>query len=204
MYKFLAALLFASPVVLAAQQVPDSSSPAATLPSAPIAGNHSAVKRALHPLPVGSLTATYDYVYTDSQEGSNRTLMGWSVVPELNLYKGIGIQAEFESLYMRSVYPSQSRLLIAAGPRYTLAPRAKFTPFVYAEGGEMRLTGQGVQGSDWNPAAKGGIGLSYKLTRDFAFELIPGEYLGQYQDNGEWNHSYSARAGFTLNFNHGL
>ncbi len=150
--------------------------------------------------PRGSLTASFIYVYNDAQDGPNRSFMGWAVVPELNIFRHIGMQGDFESLYGKSVYPGISRFLIAAGPVYYLAPRFKVDPFVFAEGGEMRLTSKGYSYSDWNPVAKGGFGFNYKLSHAWAFQLIPGEYLGQYQDNGSWNHSFSARAGFTLNF----
>jgi hypothetical protein len=99
---------------------------------------------------------------------------------------------------MRSILVEQNRLLMAAGPRFNLAPRSRFTPFVYAEGGEMRLAAGGVNYVDWNPVAKGGFGFQSKLSRTFAITLVPGEYLGQYQDNGTWLHSFSARAGITF------
>jgi hypothetical protein len=149
--------------------------------------------------PVGSLTESYVYVFNDAQNGHNRSLMGWSVVPEVNFTKHIGLQGDFTSLYMRSVYPGQSRLLMAAGPRFTFAPRSRFTPFVFAEGGEMRLTTKANRLSNWNPVATGGFGFEHRLSRGFALTLIPGEYLGQYQDNGLWNHSFTSRLGITWN-----
>ena len=193
-------LAITASLVLSAAFLPNAQAQEAASPPPAPAMAATAPTHPIRQVPAGSLTASYAYVYTDSQEGSNRSLMGWSVVPELRVFRNIGFQGDFTSLYVKSVYPGQSRFLIAAGPRYTLAPRARLTPFVFAEGGEMRLTQQNVQGSDWNPVAKGGIGVSYKLSHDFAFQLIPGEYLGQYQDNGEWQHSFTARAGFTLNF----
>lgn len=146
--------------------------------------------------PVGSLTESYVYAYDYTQSYS---MMGWGVVPEANLVKHFGLQGDFESLYVRNVYPGQSRLIMAAGPRYTFAPRSRVTPFVFAEGGEMRLATQYSRAVDWNPVAKGGIGLEYKVSHSFALTVIPGEYLGQYQDNGTWSNSFTARAGFTFN-----
>jgi hypothetical protein len=148
--------------------------------------------------PAGSLTESFVYVFNDAQNGHNRSLMGWSVVPEINLAKRFGLEGDFASLYVRSVYPGQGRLLIAAGPRYTFAPRSKVTPFVFAEGGEMRLSTQFSPIKDWNPVAKGGFGFEYRVTPGFALTLVPGEYLGQYQDNGLWKHSFTSRVGLTF------
>jgi len=150
--------------------------------------------------PVGSLTASYVYVFQDSQYGNNRSLMGWSVVPEVNFTKYLGLQAEFTSLYMRSVYPGQSRFLIAAGPRINLAPHSRVRPFLFAEGGEIRSTTKANDIADWNPVAKGGFGFDYKITRGLSFQLIPGEYMGQYLEaTGDWQHNFTTRAGITFN-----
>ncbi|RRA47567.1 hypothetical protein [Acidipila sp. EB88] len=200
MFKAALALLFATPLGLLAQSTPDATTLSAPAPMASHSANTMAPAHPLPEAPRGSLTASFAYVYNDAYQGPNRQLMGWAVVPELNLFKHIGLQGDFESLYMKSVYPSQSRFIMAAGPVYYLAPRSKVTPFVFAEGGEMRLTGQGMTGSDWNPVVKGGFGVNYRLSHAWAFQLIPGEYLGQQQDDHNWNHSFSARAGITLNF----
>jgi hypothetical protein len=149
--------------------------------------------------PVGSFTAGYIFTFTDSQTGHNRSLMGWSAVPEVTLYKTIGLQTEFSGLYVRSVYPGENRFLAAAGPRYTFAPRSRFTPFVYAEAGEMRSTSQATRDSDWNPVVKGGFGFEHKIAGGIAFQLIPGEYVGEQLDDHSWEHSFSARAGITFN-----
>jgi hypothetical protein len=149
--------------------------------------------------PVASLTDSAVYVFNDAQYGHNRSLWGWSAVPEVNLTSHFGMEGDFASLYMRSVYPGQTRFLMAAGPRFTFAPRSKVTPFVFAEGGEMRLSSQRSLSKDWNPAAKGGFGFEYRVSRGIAMTLVPGEYLGQYQDDGSWNHSFTTRAGLTFN-----
>ena len=154
----------------------------------------------VHDNPVASFTAGYIYTFTDSQTGHNRSLMGWSAMPEVRLSKYLDLQADFSGLYVRSVYPGENRFVAVAGPRYTFAPRARFTPFVYGEGGEVRLTGQGTPGiSDWNPIVRGGLGLEHKISRGIAFQLIPGEYTGQQLDDHSWEHSFSARAGITFN-----
>jgi hypothetical protein len=148
--------------------------------------------------PIGSFTESFVYVESPHDLGADRSLFGFSVVPSYTPAHGLGLQADFESLSMRSILVEQNRLLMAAGPRFNLAPRSRFTPFVYAEGGEMRLAAGGVNYVDWNPVAKGGLGFQSKLSRTFAITLVPGEYLGQYQDNGTWLHSFSARAGITF------
>jgi hypothetical protein len=208
MFKAGLALFLVTPGILLAQDASQKAlaplSDAVAISSMSAAAQHGgAAQSAVNKLPDaprGSLTASYVYVYNDAQNGPNRSFMGWALVPELNVVSHLGIQGDFESLYGKAVYPGISRFLIASGPVYYLAPRSKITPFVFAEGGEMRLTSKAVSYSDWNPIVKGGFGVNYKVSHDFSFQLIPGEYLGQYQDDHEWNHSFTARAGFTLNF----
>lgn len=149
--------------------------------------------------PAASFTAGYVYTFTDSQHGHNRSLMGWSAVQQVRLLGNVGLQADFQGLYVRSVYPGENRFLALAGPRYTLAPRSRFTPFVYAEGGEVRLTSQANHNSDWNPVVKGGFGFEHKLSHGIAIQIIPGEYMGQLLDDHTIEHSYSARGGITFN-----
>ena len=149
--------------------------------------------------PIASLTASAAYIYGEPQIGHNHSLWGWSAMPEVKLTRHFGMQAEFSSYYMRSIYPAQSRFLIAAGPRYTFAPVSKITPFVFAEGGEMRLTFQRSLYRDWDPVAKGGIGFEYRLSRGIAITLIPAEYLAHNLDAGPWDHDFSSRGGITFN-----
>ncbi|MDX6456628.1 MAG: hypothetical protein QOE55_325 [Acidobacteriaceae bacterium] len=152
-----------------------------------------------HDAPAGSLTASYVYQYAPDLVGANRSLMGWSVTPEVNFKKYLGLQAEFTSLYMRGVYPGQSRLIMAAGPRFNFAPHSRFSPFAFAEGGEVRATTKANDIADWNPVVSGGIGVNYKLSRSVAFQLIPGQYVAQLQDDHNWNHSFMSKAGITFN-----
>lgn len=215
MHKALLLCFLALPVGLQAQsvEVASSSTPAITdsAPTAMVAttqqqdSNRGGFLRrgffapSVHDAPVASFTASYVYQYAPDYVGADRSLMGWSATPEVNFTKYLGLQAEFTSLYMRSVYPGQNRLMMAAGPRFTFAPHSKFTPFVFAEGGEIRATRQLSDVSDWNPVATGGIGVNYKISRGIAFQLIPGEYVGQIQDDGSWNHSFMTKAGVTFN-----
>jgi len=214
MYKALLVCLLALPVGLQAQssEVASSSVPATpdSAPTATVAAPQQTTAQggffrrgffapSVHDAPVASFTASYVYQYAPNYVGADRSLMGWSATPEVNFTKYLGLQAEFTGLYMRSVYPGQNRLMMAAGPRFTFAPHSKFTPFVFAEGGEIRATQQLSDVSDWNPVATGGIGVNYKISRGIAFQLIPGEYVGQVQDDGTWNHSFMTKAGITFN-----
>jgi hypothetical protein len=217
MFKALLVCLLAFPVVLQAQSSNGSSSSIIMpiTPDAPAGGTVSAEPSqaasggffrrgifapSVHDAPMGSFTASYVYQYAPDLVGADRSLMGWSATPEVNFAKHLGLQAEFTSLYMRSVYPGQSRLLMAAGPRFNFAPHSKFSPFAFAEGGEIRATRKLSDVSDWNPVATGGIGVNYKISRGVSFQLIPGEYVGQLQDDNNWNHSFMTKAGITFNF----
>jgi len=179
MYKLCLAALLALPTMTYAQAIPNTPN-----------------NRTL----VGSLTESMVYVFNDAQYGHNLSMFGWSAVPEVNLTRHLGFQADFTSLYVRSVYPGQTKFVAAAGPKFTFAPRYKVTPFIFAEGGEMRLSAQHSLIKDWNPVGKGGFGFEYRVSRGLSLTLVPGEYLGQYLDNGAWNHSFTSRAGITFNF----
>jgi hypothetical protein len=151
--------------------------------------------------PVATFTASYVYRYAPGLFGADRSQMGWSAVPQVSFTKYVGLQADFTSLYTRSIYPGTSQLMIAAGPRFTFAPRSRFTPFVFMEGGQIRTTQQSSHNSDWNTVAVGGFGMDFKAGKGkgVAFQLVPGEYVGQYMDDGSWNHSFMAKAGITFN-----
>jgi hypothetical protein len=219
MYKVCLAFLLAMPAALYSQSVADSSSSSVSAPDGTVSATGSASAStapqqapspggffsrgmftpSVHDAPVGSFTASYVYQYEPDLSGANRSLMGWSAVPEVNFTKYLGFQAEFTGLYVRGIYPGQDRLMMAAGPRFTFAPHSKLTPFVFAEGGEVRVTTKANDIADWNPVASGGIGVNYKLSRGVAFQLIPGQYVGQLEGNGDWNHSFMAKAGITFN-----
>jgi hypothetical protein len=163
------------------------------------------------PAPVGSFTANFVYLDDTAQaypfhvgvpggQGiHDRSLLGWSAVPEVNLFKRVGLQGDLGTLYMRSVYPGQKRTIFAAGPKITFAPHSRVTPFVYAEGGEMRYSAKYNPVKTWSPVAKGGIGFDYRVTRSFGLTLVPGEYMATYQDNNTWNSSFEAKVGITFN-----
>jgi hypothetical protein len=215
MYKVVLTLFLGLPLALHAQSSggpsssvsygPSSDASATAAVAAPqTTGSGGFFKRGvftptLHDSPVGTFTASYVYQYAPNLVGADRSLMGWSATPEVNFTKYLGLQAEFTGLYMRSVFPAQSRLMIAAGPRVNFAPHGRIRPFAFIEGGEVRLTSQGSDISDWNPVASGGIGFDYKITRGVSFQLIPGQYVAQLQDDHDWNHSFMAKAGITFN-----
>ncbi len=172
-----------------------SSADASTQSSVPAAPVYNVRKTA----PVGSLTESFVYQYSPGDMGANRSLMGWSVVPEVNLRHHVGLQADFESLYTRSVYPGQSLLIMTAGPRYTLAPRSHFTPFIFAEAGEARFETQRKSNVDWEPVAKGGFGLQTRVSDHIGITLVPGEWLGVRHDyNGSWDQNFSSHVGITF------
>ena len=148
--------------------------------------------------PIASLTASASYINGEPQNGVNHTLWGWAVSPEIHLTRQFGMQADFASYYMSSIYPGQSRLLMAAGPKYNFVARHNLTPFVFGEGGEMRLTFQKSLYRDWDPVAIAGVGVQYRISRSLAVTVAP-EYIGHDQDNGQWAHDFTTRAGITFN-----
>ncbi len=150
--------------------------------------------------PIGSLAATFTYAKSGEIGGSDRSLLGWTVTPEVNFTKHLALQADFTSLYVRSINPGQTRLAIAAGPRYYFAAGPRITPFLFAEGGEIRRSTSGSVVKNWNPIAKSGFGIDYQIVRGLGLQLIPGEYIGQRNDDGTWLHSFSARGGIVFSF----
>ncbi len=164
------------------------------------------------PAPVGSLTANFVYMFDTAQTypfhvdvppnglvPHDRSLFGWSAVPEVNLLKWAGLQGDFGTLYMRSVYPGLTRETFAAGPKFTLAPHARVTPFVYVEGGMARFAAQYNPVRTWMPVYKGGFGFDYRISPGFGMTLVPAEYVGTDQDNRTWNHSFEEKIGITFN-----
>lgn len=208
MYKYFVLLALSLPFSTLAQ-TPDASSSSSSAPSImhfqtpDTNGSTGAATTTRRQAPVASVAMHYNYMFQTSPYMGNRSLMGWSVVPEVNLTHHIGFQADFTALTMRGVNVDENRLLIAAGPRYTFAPRSFFTPFVYGEGGEMRSRSSGANVShivDWNPATRAGIGFDLKSKHGIGFEIIPAEYIGEKVEwRDQWNHSFSARAGIVFN-----
>lgn len=150
--------------------------------------------------PLVSLTASAFFQAHYNQGNHSRTLWGWSATPEMNLTRRLGVQADISDSYMRSVNPQQNRLIIAGGPRYNLPLVYRLAPFVFAEGGAVKLTQQGSSGNEWIPLATVGLGFEYVVSPRLALTLVPAEYLGQKEDDGTWTHSFAARAGLTFNF----
>ncbi len=143
----------------------------------------------------------------DTPGVDHRLLAGWGVMPEINFTKRLGLQADFVSSYTEDAYPGISKLSMMAGPRYTLNPHWRGTPFFFGEAGETR-TGIGRNmfgtrthpGVTWNPTASAGVGFDVNLTPRFGLEFVPAEWTGERFDyNGQWQNNYQARFGFVFN-----
>ncbi len=152
--------------------------------------------------PIASLTASASYIYGEPQYGQNyNNLWGWDVSPEIKVIKQFSMQGDFGNYYMESsVYQGQSRLIMGAGPRYNFVAHSKLTPFIYAEGGEVKVTYKGGTYRDWDPVILVGVGFKYRLSRNLAITVVPGQYLAHNLDWGPWDQNFSTRAGFTYNF----
>jgi hypothetical protein len=200
MQKIFILLIFSVSTTTLTQTLDASSSTSGPAISAPQSTTTGTSPTARHEAPVASVAMHYNYMFQTTPYVGNRSLMGWSVIPTVYFTPHLGFQADFTSLYMRGVVVGEKRLLIAAGPRFTFAPRSHFTPFVYGEGGEMRTTTKANDIADWNPVARAGIGLDLKGIHGIGFQLIPGEYTGEKVEwRNQWNHSFSARAGIVFN-----
>jgi hypothetical protein len=152
--------------------------------------------------PLGSITGTASYIFGESEGGSNHALWGWSAAPEINITRHFGMQAEIGS-YSEQISPGEKRLVLTAGPRYNFTPVFKLWPFIYAEGGEMKLSFKNSSYTDWDPVARVGIGFEHRVSRNLSVTVVPAEYLAHNLDAGGWSHDYSAHAGFTYNFYRG-
>jgi hypothetical protein len=128
----------------------------------------------------------------------DRSLFGWSAVPEINVFKWAGLQGDFGTQYMRSIYPGETLTTLAAGPRVTFAPHSHVTPFVYGEGGETRYSVQYHSDKTWMPVGKVGVGFNYRITPGFGLTMVPGEWVGTYLDTNTWNNSFEAKVGITF------
>jgi hypothetical protein len=92
MYKTLLAVVLLAVPAFAQNFI---SSSAASYSGAAAGQDYTAAPGAEPAVPRGSLTASYVYQFVDSQNGNNRSLMGWSAVPEFNFTRHIGLQADF-------------------------------------------------------------------------------------------------------------
>ncbi len=217
MFKTLLACLLVLPVGLQAQSAEIASS-SSSLPVADAAASPAPVAMtspkqetrggffhkgifapSVKDAPIGTFTASYVYQYAPNYVGANRSLMGWSITPEVNFTSHLGLQAEFTGLYVNGINIQENRLIIAAGPRYNFAPHSRLSPFAFGEAGQIRETSGASRITNWNTLASGGFGVDYKLSRSFSFQLIPGQYIAQVVDDGTWNHSFMTKAGITFN-----
>ena len=200
-------LILASTATAAVAQDGPESAPS---PQMTASSNQMAMKPAKDRKLRGSVafTGVFTRQWTQDTPGVNHELLaGWGVMPEINFTKRLGLQADFVSSYTSGVYPVENKLSMMAGPRYTLNPRWRGTPFVFGEAGETR-TGIGRNmfgtrthpGITWNPTASAGLGFDVNLTPRFGLEFVPAEWTGERFDyNGQWQNNYQSRFGFVFN-----
>lgn len=147
------------------------------------------------------VTAVFGFTYlqtdlTNTNGGRNSYLMGWYGSPQVNMTKHIGLRADFANYYNWHAHAGENVHGFLGGPVYLL-PTKWVSPFVFVEGGALRDSYQSQ--INWNPAAAGGIGFNYRLTRAVSFQLVPGEYMATKLPNGNWQSNFNAKAGFVLN-----
>jgi hypothetical protein len=150
--------------------------------------------------PIASLTASASYIDGEPTYGHNHSFWGWSASPQFNFTRHISMAAEVDNSYESSITPGERRLFLTAGPKYTFDPIHRVRPFVFAEGGEVRLTFTRSTYRDWDPVAETGAGFEYYLPRGLSFTVVPVEWIAHNLDAGGWENDFSARAGFTINF----
>ncbi len=215
--KVLPLVLLVSPFTLFAQDSQSSSSSTtatmqapmstASMSSAPMAGP---VQNPKHDQPIVSLSAGFSYLLTDlsNDQGASKNLIGWYGMPQMNLTKHIGVLADFTSSFNEHTGGSavanglhSNTRSFAAGPVYMLPIGKKVVPFVFAEGGAVRTSTP--QSVNWNPEAAGGIGFNYKVSRHWAVQVIPGEYVAEDVSlpggGDQWTNNFNAKAGIVLN-----
>lgn len=163
-----------------------------------------------------AFTGIFDRQWTRGVPNTDfRNLAGWGIMPALNIWKGIGFQGDFQSMYTTDVYPSINKFSIMAGPRYMINPYWKHIRYIhrarafgFGEAGETRTTYGRFWGEpnlyptrpDWNPTASAGLGIDIPVTRHISAEVIPGEWMGERFDwSKKWQNNYEARAGFVIN-----
>jgi opacity protein-like surface antigen len=159
----------------------------------------------------GSISYTGIYTYQNFNHDSiygatSQNLAGWGITPEINFTRHFGFQGDFVTSYSTDSIPSLTQFTVAAGPRYTMNPYWKGTPFFFGEAGETRISYGNFGGNqhpavDWEPTASAGIGFDVNLTPRFGLQFVPAEWMGQRLDyNGEWQNNFMARFGFVFNF----
>lgn len=210
--KLLPLVLLAAPFTLFAQDSQSSSSSTSAsmqspMTTAPMAGPMQNPK---HDQPIVSLSAGFSYLLTDlsNDQGASKDLIGWYGIPQVNLTKHIGVLADFVSSFNEHTGGSavanglhSNTRSFTAGPVYMLPIGKKIVPYVFAEGGAVRTSTP--QSVTWNPAAVGGVGFNYNVSRHWAVQIVPGEYVAEDVSlpggGDQWTNNFNAKAGIVLN-----
>ncbi len=161
-------------------------------------------------LTLRSLNAGLSYLLIDlsNDQGTSRDLIGRYGIPQVNLTKHIGVLADIVSSFnehtgstaVANGLHSNTRSF-TAGPVYMLPIGKEIVPYVFAEGGAVRSSTP--QSVTWNPAAVGGVGFNYNLSRHWAVQIVPGEYVAEDVSlpggGDQWTNNFNAKAGIVLN-----
>lgn len=142
--------------------------------------------------PVVAVSTYGNYAWVNPTQSA----WGYSIVPSLQVAKNVALQADITQQYLHPTRPGQTDLSLTVGPKVNVFARGSVTPFVFAEGGEVRSNYKVV---DWNPTLNTGLGFDFAVSPRVAISVIPAEYVGTHLDNGTWNHSYTTKFGFKFN-----
>ena len=190
MLKIFASAALAS--ICATPILAQSTSDSTPLPSAPRPMTTEEV-------PFVAVSAGFSYLQTDltdTQGGTGSYQMGWYGIPQVFLTRHISAIADFANFSNWHAGQTDNVHTFLGGPAYSLGPHWGVDPFVFAEGGATRNSTAGA--IQWDPAAAGGLGMNFKLTKMVSFQVIPGEYIATKLPNGNWQSNFNAKAGFTF------
>lgn len=186
------AVCFAVPT-LAQETTAQVSSPPGQTPTAP----HPATTEEI---PFISFGAGFSYLQTDVTDtpgGEGTSQIGWYVLPEVHITRYLSVIGDQTNFQDYHAHAGENVHGFAGGPLYSpFAPYHGITPYVFAEGGSFRVSQGGV--TNWDAAAIGGVGMNVKITHSLAFQFIPAEYVATKLPNGEWESSYTSKAGIVL------
>ena len=150
-------------------------------------------------MPVFSAAAGFTYLQTDltnTNGGSGGYVLGWYGIPEVHLTKHISVLGDFTNFGNYHAHTEENVHGFTGGPVYALSPFLGITAYGFVEGGAVRDSKFGMV--NWNAATVGGVGLNFKLTHALAFQVVPGEYVATHLPNGNWQSSYTTKAGFVF------
>lgn len=151
-------------------------------------------------IPFISFGAGFSYLQTDITDapgGEGTSQIGWYILPEVHITRYLAVIGDQTNFQDYHAHAGENVHGFAGGPLYSpFAPYHGITPYVFAEGGSLRVSKGGV--TNWDPAAIGGVGMNVKITHSLAFQFIPAEYVATKLPNGEWESSYTSKAGIVL------